>query len=252
MLRRCGPPPALAGVLAALALAAAACSGDGENGSGSGSPSVASSAAESTTSDFSRVNEEQTGTVRLVDESWVCRGQVDMDLVKVEIRTIDRDAVYLRQECTGRIGRIEIDTWMGDGVKVNAPAPAAHDLVIEGGYIRCHDQGPGGHQDGVQVMGGERISFRGIEIECGSGPNAQFYVSALAPGLPTEVVCEGCFLGSGAASTFFVDRSVRSGARNTLICPGRFHTVRIDETLAEDPVSEGNRILPENDPRCAA
>ena len=195
---------------------------------------------------------QTTGSIRLVDQAWTCRGRVDLDLVKVEIRTVEDDAIYLRQGCTGRIGRIEVDTWKGDGVKVNVPPPAAHDLVVEGGYIRCHDQGAGGHQDGIQVMGGERITFRGLEINCNSEPNAQFYVSALDPGLPTDVVCDGCFLGTGAAQTLFVDESLRSGARNTLICPGRFRALRIDESLAQEPVLEGNQELPADDERCAA
>ena len=250
MLRRCGPPTL---VLVALVLALAGCSGGGDDGE-----EVASVAAETTTPTSTETstgrlpaNTATEGSVSLVDESWVCRGQVDMELVKVEMRTLDRDAIYLREDCTGRIGRIEIDTWMGDGVKVNAPAPAAHDLVIEGGYIRCHAQGPGGHQDGVQAMGGERITFEEIEINCNSEPNAQFYVSALSPGVPTDVVCEGCFLGPGAASTFFVDVSVRSGARNTVICSGRFHTVRVDEALAVELVFEDNEVLEPDDPRCA-
>jgi hypothetical protein len=188
--------------------------------------------------------------VKLVDESWICRGPVDLDLVEVEIRTIQRDAVYLREACSGRIGRIEVDTWTGDGIKVNATEPVVHDLVVEGGYVRCHAQGPGGHQDGIQVMGGERITFSGLEVNCSSEPNAQFYVSALAPGMPTDVVCDGCLLGAGAAQTFFVDESVRSGARNTLICPGRFRAVRVDGSLAEGLVFEGNQVLPVDDERC--
>ena len=33
-----------------------------------------------------------------------------------------------------------VATWTGDGLKVNAPSPVAHDLVIGGGYIRCYRQ----------------------------------------------------------------------------------------------------------------
>ena len=100
-------------------------------------------------------------------------------------------------------------------------------------------------------MGGERITFKDLEIQCSWDPNAQFYVSALAPGMPTDVVCDGCLLGGGAAQTLFVDESVRSGARNTLICPGRYRTLRIDETLAQEPVLEGNEELPDGDERCS-
>lgn len=227
--------------MALLAAAAACSSDDDEAGPATRSEPAGTGQADTT---------QRTGSIRLVDEPWVCRGRVDLDLVKVEIRTVEDDAIYLRQGCTGRIGRIEVDTWKGDGVKVNVPAPAAHDLVVEGGYIRCHAQGSGGHQDGIQVMGGEDITFQELEINCNSEPNAQFYVSALAPGMPTDVVCDGCLLGSGAAQTLFVDESVRSGARNTLICPGRFRALRIDESLAQEPVLEGNQELPADDERC--
>lgn len=193
------------------------------------------------------------GTVVREDENWTCSGPVDLALVKVTMRTADGDAIYLREGCTGSIDRIEVETWVGDGVKINAPEPVAHDLVIGGGYIRCFAHGPVGHQDGVQAMAGERITFRNVEINCNSEPNAQFYPSALRDNPPTDVVCENCLLGAGAASTLFIDDSVRSGARNSLICPARFpnRTIFIGRR-AQDPVDEGNRILSSTDRRCSA
>ena len=189
------------------------------------------------------------GTVIRNDEAWTCTGPVNLALVKVTLRNGDGDAIYLRQGCTGVIGRIEVETWIGDGVKINAPEPVAHDLVIGGGYIRCFAHGPGGHQDGVQAMAGERITFRNVEINCNSEPNGQFYVSALADNPPVDVVCENCLLGHGAASTLFIDDSLRSGARNSVICPGRFHDIRIAASALE-PVNERNRLLPSTDRRC--
>jgi hypothetical protein len=160
------------------------------------------------------------------------------------------DAIHLRENCRGRIGRIEVDTWTADGLKVNAPAPAAHDLTIEGGYIRCHAEWPEDvHQDGVQAMGGARITFRNLEVNCNSDPNAQLFINAANGGLPTDIVCESCFLGSGGGSSLFISQSVRSGARNTTICPGRFSPIRI-ESSAQSPVSSGNTVLPASDPRC--
>ena len=188
-------------------------------------------------------------TVVRVDQSWTCTGEVNLDLVKVTMRSGNGDAVYLRTNCSGRIGRIEIDTWTADGLKVNAPQPEAHDLTIWGGYIRCHDHAPGYHQDGVQVMGGQRITLRGVEVNCNSGPNAQFFVAGAQGGLPTDVVCDGCLLGSGAAQTLFVSASVRSGARNTFVCAGRFRDVRV-EGNARSPVLSGNTRLPAGDRRC--
>jgi hypothetical protein len=243
MLRRCGPPAAL--VLALVVVLACGCSSDED----AAAPPTETRAGAAGTGQVDTT--QRTGSIRLVDQPWICRGNVDLDLVKVEMKTVESDSIYLREGCTGRIGKIEIDTWKGDGLKVNVPPPAAHDLVVEGGYIRCYAQGSGGHQDGIQAMGGERITFENLEINCNSHPNAQFYVSALEPAMPTDIVCDGCFLGSGAAQTLFVEKSVRSGARDTLICPGRYKALRVIESLAQDPVLEGIRELPADDERCS-
>jgi hypothetical protein len=164
------------------------------------------------------------------------------------MRNADTDAINLRENCTGRIRRIEIDTWGTDGVKVNAIDPVAHDLVVDGGYIRCYDHPAGAHQDGIQAMAGQRIRFRNLEINCNSEPNAQLFINAANGGHPTDVVCDGCFLGSGAATTLRVNESTRSGARNTLICPGRYMAEFWGDTQNE--VNENNRVLPASDSRC--
>jgi hypothetical protein len=187
-----------------------------------------------------------------VNREWVCRGRVDLDLVKVTMKNRNRDAIYLREGCTGRIGRIEVKTWTGDGVKINVPSPVAHDLVIAGGYIRCKGN-VGGHQDGVQAMAGRRITFKKLEINCNSRPNAQFYPSAMqgSSEIPTDVVCVRCFLGHGAAHTLFVHRSLRSGARDSRICTARFPRLTIDiDPAAIDPVNRNNRILGSNHRLC--
>ena len=134
-------------------------------------------------------------------------------------------------------------------MKINAPAPVAHDLLIGGGYIRCFDHVPGAHQDGIQALGGERITFRDIEINCNSTVNAQFFVAGSNNAIPADIVCDRCFLGSGAASTFAIGASVRSGVRNSLVCQGRFRSSNIT-AAATDPVDVGNTILPATDPRC--
>jgi Ca2+-binding RTX toxin-like protein len=188
-------------------------------------------------------------TVVLVDQAWTCTGPVNLALVKVTMQLARGDAIYLRTNCSGYIGRIEVETWVGDGVKVNAPEPAAHDLTINGGYIRCRDHSPGVHQDGIQAMSGQRITFRNLEINCNSNPNGQLFINSANGGLPTDVVCDRCTLGSGAASTLIVGQSVRSGARRSVICPGRFHAIRINDT-AQSPVNVGNAVLPDTDSRC--
>ena len=186
-----------------------------------------------------------------VDQGWTCTGPVNLDLVKITLRDPNNgDAINLRENCSGRIGRIEIQTWAQDGLKINAPAPAAHDLVIGGGYIYCYGHAAGAHQDGVQVMGGQRITLRNVNIQCNSNPNAQFFVAASNGGYPTDVVCDNCILGRGAAQTLFVAGSERSGARNSLVCAGRFNDIRIETTSSA--INVGNSVVPATDPRCSA
>jgi hypothetical protein len=146
---------------------------------------------------------------------------VNFNLVKVTMRS-GTDAIRLGSGCTGRIGRIEIDTWREDGVKIqNSSSAAAHDLVIESGYIKCHAVAAGAHQDGVQAMGGSRVTFRGLSIDCRG--NSNFFVNRGGGGAtrPTAIVCEGCTLGPRSSTTIRVNDAASSGARSTLICPGR-------------------------------
>ena len=159
------------------------------------------------------------------------------------------DAIHLRENCSGRIGRIEVDTWTNDGLKVNAPAPAAHDLTIEGGYIRCHDQAAGAHQDGIQAMGGARITFRNLELNCNSNPNAQIFINSANGGSPDRHRVRELPPRLRRRLVALHQPSLRSGARNTLICPGRFSPIRI-ESGAQSPVNSGNTVLPASDSRC--
>lgn len=189
-------------------------------------------------------------TVILENQPWNCRGRVDLDLVRVTMRSNTQDAIQLDQNCHGRIGRVEVETWTGDGIKIQNRGQVAHDLVIESGYVKCHDVAPGHHQDGVQAMGGYRITFKGLRVDCLR--NSNFFLARGGSGAstPTEIVCEGCVFGPNSGQTFFVTTSVRSGARNSTICEGRFTAVRVDRG-ADSPVNAGNRVLPRNHPTCA-
>jgi len=195
------------------------------------------------------VGKEGLRTVVRVDRPWTCTGKVDLDLVRITMRTVARDAIFLRERCSGRIGRIEVRTWTRDGLKVNARFPVAHDLVVGGGFIRCFGQ-VGGHQDGIQVMGGERITFRNLEVNCNTRTNAQLFISGIRGATPENVVCVNCVLGGGSAQTLFVANAVRSGARSSIICRGRYRAVRTAGAIA--PVLEDNRIVPASNRRCHA
>jgi hypothetical protein len=191
----------------------------------------------------------RTGDVVLEDRPFRCRGPVDLDLVRVTIRTALEDGIQLDENCTGRIGRVEVETWTADGIVVQNRGAVAHDLVIESGYVKCHDVASGAHQDGVQVMGGRNLTFRDLRIDCLG--NANFFLSEGGSGAstPTGVVCEGCVLGPNSSQTLFYAESVRSGARGTTICTGRGRAVRV-EPGAEAMIDEENTVLARDDPSC--
>jgi len=188
-------------------------------------------------------------SVVLVDKTWVCDRAVDLDLVKVTLQTGGEDAVRLRAGCSGRIGRIEVDTWQIDGIKVNPEGGGPTDLVIEGGYVACHARRGTSHQDGIQVMGGTNITFRNLIVRCQTAANAQLFIAGAGGGLPVKVVCERCNLGPSAPTTFFVRRATESGARYSVICRGRFFTTRFEEGIT-DLVDVRNTVAAVGDQRC--
>lgn len=190
--------------------------------------------------------------VVLVDHTWTCTSHVDLDLVRVTMSAqsvglrSNEDAVHLRTGCSGRIGRLEVDQWAGDGVKV---AQGVHDLTVDGGSIRCHAKAPRLHQDGIQVLGGRNVTFRDLAIDCGRRQarlvNSNLFIKqagrSTAP--PTDIVCDGCRLGGWAAHTADIQTSVGSGLRGSTLCEARFP--RLTLTIgpgASSPVDSGNHI----------
>jgi Ca2+-binding RTX toxin-like protein len=189
-------------------------------------------------------------SVILVDQPWSCRGKVNLDLVRVTLRTTVEDAIQLDQDCSGRVGRVEVETWTADGIKVQNRGVVAHDLVIESGYVKCHAVAGNAHQDGIQAMGGTRITFRNLRVDCLRNSNLYLSLGGSGATTPTDIVCEHCILGPNSGQTLFYNRSIRSGARNTIICTGRFTAIRVNSG-AEAPVNTGNTVLPRNHPTCA-
>lgn len=185
-------------------------------------------------------------TVSLVDQEWVCDSHVDLRSVTVQMTPHysggrhGGDAVHLEPGCSGRIGKLSVRTWIADGVKV---AQGAHDLTIGGGSIRCLAKVARVHQDGIQVMGGAHITFRGLHVDCGRAGtrliNSDLFIkrsgSSTAP--PTDVVCDGCLLGGDAAHTVDIQASVRSGVVGSTLCTARYP--RLTLTIGDravDPV----------------
>jgi hypothetical protein len=192
-----------------------------------------------------------TGSIAQTDQTWVCRGPVDLDSVSVTMTSAFStrkrgDAVHLEPGCTGRIGRLEVVTSVADGVKV---AEGAHDLAVDAGTINCRGKVADVHQDGMQVMGGARITFRGLRIDCGRSQdsliNSNLFIKRSGRSVhpPTDVVCVDCFLGGSAAHTASIQESVRSGLVDSTLCAAKYakQTMSIGPN-AVDPVDLGNAI----------
>jgi hypothetical protein len=136
--------------------------------------------------------------------------------------------------------------YAADGVKV---AGGVHDLTVGGGSIHCLAKAPGLHQDGIQVMGGTHITFRGLSVDCGRSSdrliNSNLFIkqAGKASDPPTDVVCDRCSFGGWAAHTVSVQTSVRSGITNSKLCLARFPQLTLAVgTRAQDPVVAGNSI----------
>jgi hypothetical protein len=191
-------------------------------------------------------------TIVLTNKMWVCSGPVNLDSVTVTMNAaavvsrFTRDAVHLQPGCTGRIGRLDVVTSIADGVKI---AGGVHDLTIGGGKVSCIAKLPTLHQDGVQVMGGERITLKGMSIDCGrpdeSLINSNFFISmgGVATTPPTDVVCDACSFGGGAAHTVSVQKSIRSGVQDSSLCRAKYPALTLTiGSLAVDPVNVDNTL----------
>jgi hypothetical protein len=235
------PPRIL--VAATLAIACIALAGCGDGGS---EPAASTAPTETGTTT------ELTGSIVRVDRTWTCRKRVDLALVRVTMTPAagavrkHADAIHLRPGCTGRIARIEVTQSAGDGVKV---AEGVHDLEIGGGFVRCLAKAPTFHQDGVQVMGGDRITFRDLRIDCGRKNerliNSNLFINQAGRSThpPTDVVCDHCSFGGGAAHTVNIQNSVRSGITDSTFCPAKFEKLTLTVgALAEEPLTSGNEL----------
>ncbi len=177
---------------------------------------------------------------------WTCDGAVDLDSVTV---TMDvptgkngkaRDAVYLGPGCTGRIGKVTISTNGGDGIKV---AEGASNVAVGGGTVSCNGRINDVHQDGIQVMGGSRITFTGVAVACPTANNTQFFVnmagSSTVP--PDQILCVGCsFLPGGSYHDVTIGVSTNSGVISSTICPSALPQLTFDTTQATSPVNVNN------------
>lgn len=154
--------------------------------------------------------------------NWTCTGPQNRNVVRVNGTSSGMDAVNLRTNCSGRIGRLEITGIMADCVKINAPSPEAHDLLIESGHA-FDSSTSSSHKDGVQAMGGDRITFRNFLFDCGTPSGGtgggHWFPAGSNGGSPTFIVCDRCaFLPRMNNQIAVQSNTVSSGVRNSLVC----------------------------------
>jgi hypothetical protein len=192
-----------------------------------------------------------SGSIAQTDQTWVCRGPVDLDTVTVTMTGAIRsrkgaDAVHLEPGCTGEIRHLEVLTAAGDAVKV---ADGAHDLAIDGGTVRCVQKLPTMHQDGIQVMGGARITFRNLSVDCGRAGesliNSNLFIkkAGRSTSPPTDILCVDCRLGGDAAHTASIQESIRSGLVDSTLCSAKYANLTLTiGAAAVDPVDVDNTV----------
>jgi hypothetical protein len=190
-------------------------------------------------------------SVILVDKPFKCADYpqpLNLNLVKVKLTEATKskiqDAIWLSGgDCSGVIRRVEVDTWLVDGIKIGRKA---HDLTIGGGVIRCHGRVPRSHQDGIQVMGGQRVTLRNVEVDCPTSNHSAFYVNKTgkkSTTVPSDIICEGCTLRA-TGTTVHIGNSERSGVRDSVVYAGKHHDgMRICE-CAVDPITD-HELVPQ-------
>ena len=185
---------------------------------------------------------------------FVCKGPINVNRVIVNSPGGGNDALSLATGCTGRIGYINLSGPMADGIKVqNASVNAAHDLVIESGFVHCGEHLTGVHQDGIQAMGGRDLDLRNIAFNCLGGGGGNYFPAKGGQLVtnPTRIICTHCAFGPLHPNNIQVQDSDQSGVRDSLICrPQSGRNPFIKGPKATNVVDVGNIIAPLGDPRC--
>lgn len=194
--------------------------------------------------------------ISLVNETWVCDGFQDHTQIQVHnddpTKAIGGQLAgarvgYLGKDCSGTID-VDIFNSVGDGFKVGG---GTHDLTVTG-KITCRGRVDGVHQDGIQVLNGERVTFKDMVIDCPTSNNGALWIESNGHGgpessWPHSVVCDGCTLRGGNASLNLGMHTVSSGARNSTLYRGTSQVapkncIRFREGAIQ-PVLENNQCL---------
>ena len=179
---------------------------------------------------------------------WTCDGPVALDSVTVNVDTPkDPDGrpingVALNAGCTGTIGVLVVRTVSSDGLRIS---DGARDVAVLAGSVTCSGRDGTVHQDGIQVGGGTRVSLYGLVVSCPTANNAQLFVDGKRP-KPMDVVCFGCEFRPDPTHihSVTIGNSLRSGAVDSLVCPGSSPSWVFHDTHATQPVNLRNVFPP--------
>src|SRR5438874_979604 len=166
-----------------------------------------------------------TGSITLTDRAFICRGSLALKslTVTIDASSPTRLAVQLGQGCTGSIGTLTVHQYLGDGVDV----AGASNLKVNGGTITCSGRSPGFHQDGIQAMNGNHVTFTNMTVDCATSSNSGFYVNAIAANnLPSYILFTHGTIDPAGSSTAFVNKAIGSGVEYSTLYPSRYYTYR--------------------------
>jgi hypothetical protein len=172
---------------------------------------------------------------------WVCNTAVDLDSVTVNVDVSPGpDALQLKAGCTGRIGKVTINTVAGDGIKVSGNGGPS-DLIVGPGTVTCTAREPVKHQDGIQVLAAKNLTFVGITTRCTTANNAQFFLNATDPAAIQDVLCVACSFHPGPSyHDVTIGVSTRSGVVGSVVCPSASAALTFKSSDATDPVNLNN------------
>ena len=194
------------------------------------------------------------GETIIQNGQYVCRGQVNIDLLRITMNSPSSDGLVLAAGCTGTIRWLELSGPMADGIKVqNASANAARNVDILGGFVWCGPAASGVHQDGIQAMGGSDIHLYRVAFDCLGGGGGNYFPARGGSGAttPTRIQCHGCAFGPQHPNNVQIQTSVSSGIEGSLVCrPSSGRNPIVIGSTAQDPLDRDNVIAPIGDPRC--
>lgn len=181
-----------------------------------------------------------------VGTGYRCENQtLDVDLLRVY--NPGGNGVELAGGCGGHVGRMVIDTWTADGLRVGPARGGGPTLTIDRLDITCHGRDSTVHQDGIQAFG-DNVTIHNATIDCGSSNNGAVYLSCLNGNATQNFKMDHSLLRT-ANSTLNVE-SCTGGSGNTFtdgfVCEGRSRTIAGPTYIT----LTGTVTLPRSDSRC--